>query len=358
MHLEQNVSLKPLHTFGIDVKARYFVEARTEADIRSLLNYRHMIFMPILIIGGGSNMLFTKDFEGIVIRINTKGIETAETGDGHILVTAQAGEVWDEFVDYCVNHGWAGIENLSLIPGTVGAAPIQNIGAYGVEVCDIIDSVNMVEIDSGNHLTLTRDECKFGYRDSIFKNELKGKVIVTAVTFKLNGIPEYFPEGFQIDNSSICEHLNALTLNLDYGNIREEISAMNITHPGIADVREAVCRIRRRKLPDPAELGNAGSFFKNPVVDNQIFSTLKEKFPDIPSYPSGNRMKIPAAWLIEQCGWKGKRFGDAGVHLNQPLVLVNYGSATGNQILDLSRQIIDSVFLKFGIDLVSEVNVY
>jgi UDP-N-acetylmuramate dehydrogenase len=345
MHLDQKVSLKALNTFGMEAEARYFVEAKTHSEVLTLLNYRHMIHMPILFMGGGSNVLLTRDFSGIVIRISSKGITVKEETATHVFVTAEAGENWDEFVQHCVASGWAGLENLSLIPGRLGAAPIQNIGAYGVEVRDVIDSVQIIEIDSGKQKRFTNAECQFGYRDSIFKRALKGKVIILNVTFKLLKISPS-------DQGSI--------LKLDYGDIRSELQALNVTVPTIADVREAVCNIRRRKLPDPAEIGNAGSFFKNPVVNSELATSLRHNFPEIPVYPqaaSTGPVKIPAAWLIDQCGWKGYRDGDAGVHVNQPLVLVNYGSATGRQILDLANRISDSVHQKFGIRLEIEVNV-
>ncbi len=362
MHLDQKVSLKTLHTFGMEVEARYFVEAKTLQEVLTLLNYRHMIHMPILFIGRGSNLLFTRDFPGIVIRINSKGISVREEA-GEVFVTAEAGEDWDPFVQYCVDRGWAGLENLSLIPGTVGAAPIQNIGAYGVEVKDVIDSVQVAEISSGKQKRLTNAECRFGYRDSIFKQALRDKVIILNVTFRL--VPQ-----------------DPSVLRLGYGNLEGELSQAGVVSPGIADVREAVCNIRRRKLPDPAVISNAGSFFKNPVVTEDQATALLERYPAMPFYPRATGqdrsqkltggsslpgfsdgttprgpVKIPAAWLIEQCGWKGFREVDAGVHATQPLVLVNYGNATGSQILGLASRIVDSVREKFGISLETEVNV-
>jgi len=412
MHLDQKVSLKPFHTFGMEAEARYFVEAKTHSEVLTLLNYRHMIHMPILFLGGGSNVIFTGDFSGIVIRINSKGIVIREENENQVLVTAEAGETWDEFVQYCVSRGWAGLENLSLIPGTVGAAPIQNIGAYGVEVKDVIESVQVVEINSGKQKRFTTEECQFGYRDSIFKRDLKGKVIILNVTFRLDKISELQGNrvtglqgnrvtglqgnrvtglqgnrvtGLQGDRAaeSQSESVTGLSLlKLDYGDIRPELEYLGVSVPTISDVREAVCNIRRRKLPDPAEIGNAGSFFKNPLICHEHFISLQDRFPAIPFYPlapdndylaeKASRpaahtisegavktayAKIPAAWLIEQCGWKGYRTGDAGVHPNQPLVLVNYGNATGLQIVGLANQIMDSVYRKFGITLEMEVNV-
>ena len=356
MHLDQKVSLKALHTFGMEVEARYFVEAKSHSEVLTLLNYRHMIQMPILFLGGGSNVLFTRNFAGIVIKINSKGVTVAEDDSHHVLVTAEAGENWDDFVQYCVNHGYSGLENLSLIPGTVGAAPIQNIGAYGVEVKDLIESVLVVDFNNGKQHKLTNAECQFGYRDSIFKKALKGKVIILSVTFKLfntNQLPHQ-PTISPVHPNSVLP-----TLYLDYGDIRNELTAMGIVIPSIAHVREAVCNIRRRKLPDPAEAGNAGSFFKNPVIETKEWVSMAESFPEMPHFGNAEEetVKIPAAWLIDQCGWKGYRKGDAGVHQNQPLVLVNYGNATGQQILDLANQIRQSVKQKFGVLLEMEVNV-
>ncbi len=371
MHLDQKVSLKALHTFGMEVEARYFVEAKTHSEVLTLLNYRHMIHMPILFLGGGSNVLFTSDFAGIVIRINSKGIVIREEDDTHVVVTAEAGENWDDFVKYCSDRGWAGLENLSLIPGTVGAAPIQNIGAYGVEVKDLIEAVQVVEINSGKQKRYSGAECQFGYRDSIFKRALKGKVIILNVTFKLVKT-----------NPLVSSSTGFPMFQLDYGDIRGELQHLGIADPTIVDVREAVCNIRRRKLPDPAQIGNAGSFFKNPVISHDLLVSLQDSFPGMPFYPQTIRKipspgknpnhnelnptdrsmnfdhaKIPAAWLIEQCGWKGYRNGDAGVHPGQPLVLVNYGYATGHQILELATRITDSVYQKFTIRLETEVNI-
>ncbi len=343
MHLEQNVSLKSLHTFGFDVKARYYVEAKTREDIYSLLNYRSMIRMPILILGAGSNILFTKNFEGIVIRIHTKGVTVREADEEQVMLSVQAGEPWDPLVAYCVEQGWAGLENLSLIPGTVGAAPIQNIGAYGTEVKDMIESVHFVEIESGEERTFSREACQFGYRDSIFKQALKGKIIIDEVHFRLQKING--------------ENETSL-LRLEYGDISTELKKAGISKPGIKDVREVICNIRRRKLPDPAIIGNAGSFFKNPVISNHTLEELKQQYPDIPSFSSGDQMKVPAAWLISQCGWKGFRDRDAGVYPEQPLVLVNYGQADGGQLVHLANTMMRSVYDRFRITLEPEVNIF
>ena len=282
-------------------------------------------------------MLFTKNFSGTVIRIGTKGIGVEEENDDFVVVRVAAGENWDDFVRYCVEKGWGGLENLSLIPGNVGTGPIQNIGAYGVEIKDVILDIEVFRIETMVKTVLTGEECEFGYRDSIFKGRDKGKYFILSVRFRLSKHPD---------------------LKLDYGSIREELQAMKVSVPTIADVRNAVCRIRQRKLPDPQKTGNAGSFFKNPVVSEAKYLELKERYPAIVSYPSGACYKIAAAWMIEHLGWKGKRAGDAGVHEHQPLVLVNYGSATGKEILQLADLVSKSVFKEFGVRLETEVNVY
>jgi len=327
----------------MEVTARYFVEAKSHSEVLTLLNYRHMIHMPILFLGEGSNVLFVRDFSGIVIRINSRGIVIRDEDERFVHVTAEAGEPWDDFVALCVANGWAGLENLSLIPGTVGAAPIQNIGAYGTEVGEVIESVLVADISSGKQRRLSQEECAFGYRDSIFKGALKGKVIVLNVTFRLT----------KTDPNS-----GSNGLNLAYADLRKELENMGIQEPSISDIREAVCSLRRRKLPDPALTGNAGSFFKNPVVRAEQMARLLDAHPEMPHHDlADGEGKVPAAWLIDRCGWKGFREGDAGVHPHQPLVLVNYGSATGSQIIDLADRIVQSVNETFGISLEREVNV-
>lgn len=368
MHLDHNISLRQYNTFGMDVYARHFVEPRTDREILTLMNYRQMVRMPILFLGGGSNILFLKDFPGLVVRINSKGIHAEPSGDGDVLVTVHAGENWDEFVLKCVENGWAGLENLSMIPGTAGAAPIQNIGAYGVEAGELIKKVHIVDINSNRQKWLSREECRFGYRDSIFRHELNGTVIIISVTFRLRSSGDYVPK-------------------LGYGELAGELKTMGIGNPTISEVRQAVCNIRSRKLPDPAELGNAGSFFRNPVIGVEQFEKLRTSYPGLPGHlvtagpavsgsSAGNiaqtdvsaeleasddqnpsLVKVPAAWLIQQCGLKGFRQGDAGVHINQPLVLVNYGAATGPEILSLADMVRKSVNEKFGITLDFEVNI-
>lgn len=342
MVLHDNHSLKPYNTFGMDVKARRFVLLEQESDAALFIEKYFRADEPLLIIGGGSNLLFTGDFPGTAVKVGIEGITLKEEEGDTLIVEAGAGTLWDSFVEHCVGKDWSGVENLSLIPGNVGSGPIQNIGAYGAEISEVVHEVQCVRISSGKQLRLSGEECRFGYRDSIFKHELKGKVIITSVTFKLHSLPHHL-------TTSPPE------LKLDYGTIRQELAAMGVTQPGIREVREAVCRIRTRKLPDPAVTGNAGSFFKNPVVPDEKARNLRSEFPEIPEFPDVCGVKVPAAWLIEQCGWKGYRSGDAGVHPNQPLVLVNYGAATGRQILELSQQIRDSVNEKFGIVLEPEV---
>jgi len=371
---QENRSLKALNTFGIEAVAKYFTEIRSPGEFDALREEGRFFAEKKFILGGGSNILLTGDFNGWVVKNAIPGITVASETETEVIVTAGAGEVWHDLVMWCVERNYAGLENLSLIPGLVGAAPIQNIGAYGAEVKDAIESVQVVEIDSGKQKQYLNDACGFGYRDSIFKRALKGKVIVLSVTFRLervtgNRVTGNRVTGLQGDEVTGLqgEEVTGLQgdrvkgdyqLKLDYGDIRGELGRMGVSQPGIADVREAVCAIRRRKLPDPAVSGNAGSFFKNPVIGHDQFVLLHDRFQAMPYYPQGvAEVKIPAAWLIEQCGWKGFRNGDAGVHPDQPLVLVNYGAADGRQVLSLSSRIMDSVFDKFGIRLETEVNV-
>lgn len=337
MHILENYSLKKLNTFGIEVFSKYFTLFRTVDEAREIISNPKYKSLPRLILGGGSNILFCNNFDGIVIKNNLKGIEITGEDENHFYVKAQAGENWHEFVSYCVQNNYAGIENLSLIPGNVGASPMQNIGAYGVEIKDVFYQLEALHIETGETHTFSNQECKFGYRESIFKNEVKGQYIITSVTYRLNKKAQF---------------------NTSYGAIEQELVKMNIAELSIAAVSKAVCNIRSSKLPNPAEIGNAGSFFKNPVIENTHFEKLKVEFPSIPSYPQPNgTVKIAAGWLIEQCNWKGQRLGDAGVHKNQALVLVNYGNANGSEIYDLSSKILESVKNKFGIELEREVNI-
>ncbi|WP_370476906.1 UDP-N-acetylmuramate dehydrogenase [Tamlana flava] len=336
MQIKQNISLKPYNTFGIDVIAKHFVSVDTiEAlnEVISLQNYPNK-----LILGGGSNMLLTKNFDGLVIHINLKGIEVLSEDDNFVTVRAQAGENWHEFVLWCINNDFGGVENLSLIPGNVGTAPIQNIGAYGVELKDVFESCEAIPLESKTIKTFTKTDCNFGYRNSIFKQDAKGKFIITSVDFRLT-------------KHSHKRHVN-------YGTIISELENQGIKNPTIKDISKAVIAIRESKLPNPKEIGNSGSFFKNPVISKSHFDSLLKNFSDIPSYPvSDNEVKVPAGWLIEKAGFKGKRFGNYGVHKKQALVLVNYGEAKGSDILDLSKLIQKTVERLFGIAIEAEVNI-
>lgn len=337
MIIVENVSLKPYNTFGIDVMAKSMADVQNLQDIQIFLNTSRFKNMPMFILGGGSNVLFTKDFDGVVVKISSKGIMKIRETDDHVFLNVQAGVDWNEFVNYCLLNNFGGVENLALIPGTIGSSPIQNIGAYGSEAKDVIYSVEVVNIQNLQMFDLKNEECKFGYRNSIFKNELKGKVIIVSVNFRLNK-----------------KH----KLNINYGAIREEFSKAQINEPTIKDVANAVTAIRRAKLPDPKEIGNSGSFFKNPSIDKQRYEELVASYPVMPSYKQADgTFKIPAGWMIEQCGWKGYHEGDAGVHKDQALVLVNYGNASGREILDLAKKIQKSVKEKFKIELEMEVNV-
>ena len=337
MKLQSDYSLKAYNTFGIDVKAKLFVQFSTVQELQELLQMPELKQEEKLILGGGSNVLFTKDFDGVVLRNEIKGIEVLRQDDKHVYVKVGSGEVWHDFVLYTLQHNLGGLENLSLIPGSVGAAPLQNIGAYGVELKDVFYELEAVELATGDIHTFDNDTCQFGYRESVFKNKLKGRYIVTGVTFRLHK-----------------EH----HINTSYGAIQTTLQEMNVQQPTIQDVSAAVCHIRSTKLPNPKEIGNAGSFFKNPEIPVSQFETLKAQFPEIPSYPvSETTVKVPAGWLIEQCGWKGKVIENYGVHKNQALVLVNYGGAKGEQVRKLAFDIIDSVESKFGIRLQPEVNI-
>lgn len=318
MQIEENKSLKNHNTFGINCNARYFVSVETVAELKQGLSEKPP--EELFILGGGSNMLLTGDLDAFVLHINLKGIEIVKETETQVFVKAMAGENWHEFVQYCISKDFGGLENLSLIPGNVGTAPIQNIGAYGVELKDTFESCNTLEIETLKEREFTKKECDFEYRNSIFKNEAKGKFIITSVTFKLTK---------KIHEKSIS-----------YGDIQKNLAEKNIENPTIKDISEAVIAIRQSKLPDPKVLGNSGSFFKNPVVDSETFQEFRSNFPEAPFYEvSPTEFKIPAGWLIENAGFKGQRFGDAGVHKNQALVLVNYGNATGKEIWQLAMEI-------------------
>ena len=336
--IENNFSLKALNTFGVDVNAKHFTEINNEDIFRRLIDLEVFKTNENLIIGGGSNMLFTKDFNGLVIKNNIKGIEVVGENDDNVFVQAGAGEVWHEFVLYCIKNNWAGIENLSLIPGNVGASPMQNIGAYGVEIKDVFHELEAMSLNTGEIHYFNNGACEFGYRESVFKKQFKNKYVITRVTFKLNKKPKF---------------------NVSYGAIEQEIAKMGVKELSIKAVSDAVINIRKSKLPDPKVLGNAGSFFKNPVVSAKIFDRIKQNYPDAVGYPSASgEFKLAAGWLIEQCGWKGKVVGKCGVHHLQSLVLVNHKDATGTEIYNLSSEILKSVEEKFGVQLEREVNIY
>lgn len=331
----KDYSLLPHNTFGMDVKAALFMEYASVAELESILSDKDLAAGPWLHIGGGSNLLFRGDYEGTILHSAIRGHEVVAESDREVEVRVGAGEVWDDFVAYAVKNGWYGAENLSLIPGEVGASAVQNIGAYGVEAKDLIVKVETVEVETGNRRTFLNDECRYAYRESIFKNELKGRYIVTHVTYRLGKQPVF---------------------RLDYGNVRGELEKQGVG-PTLEHVRRVIIAVREAKLPDPKVQGNAGSFFMNPIVPRGQFEALLRQYPDMPHYEAdGNRVKIPAAWMIDRCGWKGKQVGHAGVHSKQALVLVNCGGATGDEVIALAGQIQESVFRTFGIRITPEVN--
>lgn len=333
--IKENFSLKKYNTFGIEVKTKYFVEYSTLNELSNFLGTQRKQGLPLMFIGGGSNVLFTKDFEGYLLHSKINGVEIVKEEDDKVYLRVGAGEDWDEFVEYCVKNDWGGVENLSLIPGNVGTCPIQNIGAYGVEVKDVITEVESIEIDTLKKTLFTNEECRFGYRDSVFKGKLRGKHIINYVTFCLSK-----------------KHI----FKLDYGNLKEALKEYDQVN--LQNIRQAVINIRDSKLPKPEVIGNAGSFFKNPVVHTNILENLKKSYADIPFYlQEDDSVKIPAGWLIEQAGWKGRNIGKVGVHEKQALVLINHGGASGQEIVDLALEIQKSVKEKFGIDIEMEVNV-
>jgi len=334
MSLQENISLRSHNTFGIDVKTKKLATVKNVNELKNILSNN---LLPLCILGGGRNILLTKDFDGLIIKNELKGIQLINENDTEIYLKVASGEVWHEFVLFCIENNYCGIENLSLIPGSVGASPMQNIGAYGVEVKDFITEVEAMHLKSLKITYFSTNDCEFDYRSSIFKTKEKGNYFITSVTFRLNKQPN---------------------INTSYGAIQSELEAKGISNPTIKDVSDAVICIRESKLPNPKEIGNAGSFFKNPSVSNEKAEALKNEFPAIPNYPQNNgTTKIAAGWLIEQCGFKGKTFGNYGVHKNQALVLVNYGGAQGKDIYALSETIIDAVQQKFGILLEREVNI-
>jgi UDP-N-acetylmuramate dehydrogenase len=360
MTVQEDISLKKFNTFGIDASAKYFASFRTVTEISELLEFKEPSHRALratfnltlseaevqpstLILGGGSNILFTKDFDGLVLKNEIKGIEIVKEDDDHVYIKAGAGENWHQFVLYCIANNLAGIENLSLIPGNVGASPMQNIGAYGVEIKDLFHSLNAFHLKEKAMVTFNLDDCAFGYRESIFKKKFRNQFLITDVTYRLNKKPVF---------------------NTSYGAIEQELEKMGVKELTIKAVSDAVINIRSSKLPDPAVIGNAGSFFKNPEISPEQFLLLKEQFAHIVGYTLENgKIKLAAGWLIEQCGpensvsWKGYRKGDAGCHAKQALVLINYGNAAGNEIFDLSESIIETVQQKFDVTLEREVNI-
>lgn len=335
--VESQVSLKPYNSFGIEAGARYFAQARGDDDVRQLLAYAGSEDLPVLVIGGGSNLLLTRDVEALVVRMSSSGIRVLADDGQRVVVEAEAGETWHPFVQWTLEQGLVGLENLSLIPGTVGAAPMQNIGAYGVEIKDVFAGLTALDRQTGDLRDFGLEECDFAYRDSYFKRN-PGRWIILRVRFALSRVAP---------------------LHLDYGPVRQRLAERGIAQATAKDVSEAICSIRREKLPDPAELGNAGSFFKNPVVSVELAARIRDGHPGLVAYPQADgEIKLAAGWLIEQAGWKGYRDGDAGVHRLQALVLVNYGQASGEQLHELAQKIQDDVLDKFGVELEMEPNLY
>ena len=343
MLVQENISLKRLNTFGINVSAKYFASFNIVDELSELLHSPFLIDHSSLILGGGSNILFTKSFDGLVLKNDITGIKKIKEDEHYVYVQVGAGENWHGFVQHCIKNQWAGVENLSLIPGNVGASPMQNIGAYGVEIKDVFFSLEAFHIKEQKIVTFSLNDCEFGYRESIFKRKYKNEFVITSVTYRLN---------------------KQAVFNISYGAIEQELDKMGVVTLSIAAISQAVINIRSSKLPNPAEIGNAGSFFKNPHVSSNEFQQIKDKYPNLVGYPQENgEVKLAAGWLIEHCSppgvlsWKGFRRGDAGCHSRQSLVLVNYDNATGKEIFDLSEEILQSVKEKFGVTLESEVNI-
>jgi UDP-N-acetylmuramate dehydrogenase len=337
MNIIENYPLLKLNTFGLDVKAKYFTSINTINELIELTKTNVFKDLELLILGGGSNILFTKDFDGLVILNNIKGKEIIDQNQQSIFLKIGAGENWHELVMYCVENGWGGIENLSLIPGNTGTAPMQNIGAYGVEIKETFVELEALEISSGKIVKFNNSDCEFGYRESVFKNKMKNKYIILNITLELKKNP---------------------VLNINYGDVKAILESQNIKNPAIKEVSNAIISIRQSKLPDPKKIGNSGSFFKNPIVSLNQLEFLKKKYPNVVNYEiNENEFKIAAGWLIERAGWKGKKFNNYGVHDKQALVLVNYGLANGTEIFDLSEKIILDIKDKFGITLEREVNI-
>ena len=337
LQIQSNVSLKPFNTFGVDVRVRLFAEAHNDSDVREALAYSAAHKVELLVIGGGSNLLLSKDLDVLVLRMASRGIRITHEDCGAAIVEAEAGEPWHPFVQEMLARGLSGVENLSLIPGTVGAAPMQNIGAYGVELKDVFHSLVALDRQNGELREFSLADCGFGYRDSVFKHQT-GRWLILRVRFKLSF---------------------SARLHLDYGPVRQRLQEQGIHEPTPMHVSRAICEIRSEKLPDPAVLGNAGSFFKNPVVPAELAERIRQTHPGLVAYPQPDgQMKLAAGWLIEQAGWKGFREGDAGVHALQSLVLVNYGSATGLDLLTLAQRIQADILERFGVTLEMEPNLY
>ncbi len=335
MQIQPNFSLKAYNTFGIDAKARYFSLFSDTEQLQELTT--HDARLTNFILGGGSNILFTKDFDGHVLKNDIRGIAKINEDDEYVYVKVGAGENWHQFVLFCIQNNWQGIENLSLIPGNVGASPMQNIGAYGVEIREVFLELNAFHLQDKAVHKFSLNDCEFGYRESVFKRKYRNQFVILDVTYRLNKIPKY---------------------NTSYGAVEKELERMKLSDPSIAAISQAIINIRTSKLPDPAVIGNAGSFFKNPSVSKGKFKDLKSEFQNIVGYENSDRtIKLAAGWLIEECGWKGFRNGDAGCYEKQALVLVNYGEATGREIFDLSEDIKQSVLKKFGVELEREVNI-
>ena len=338
MKIHENFSLKNHNTFGVAVSAKCFVEVSSVEELIEAHQYAKTQSLQTLILGGGSNILLTKNFEGLVIQLNLKGISEEVISENEVLVTAKSGENWHEFVQFCLGENYGGLENLSLIPGNVGTSPMQNIGAYGTEIKDTFVSCQVLNLETLELENFDAKKCNFGYRESIFKRAGKGKYIILEVTFKL----------------TTKKH----QIKTEYGAISSELKNLEIENPTIQEVSKAVITIRQSKLPDPKVIGNAGSFFKNPSISREQILEVQEKYPEMPNYPNADLVKIPAGWLIEQCGWKGKQIGNVASHQLQALVIINAtGKATGKEIFDFSTMIIESVKEKFGIELEREVNI-
>jgi len=334
--IQKDINLQPHNSFQISETCEFFCSVTTFEELLEAIRFQKKEGLEVLFLGGGSNILISKKISGLVVRILNKGIQVLDETDNSVLVECAAGENWHYFVQQCLKNNWFGLENLSLIPGSVGASPMQNIGAYGVEVKSLIDRVQFLNLETNQLEELPGEKCEFGYRESIFKNALKNKIVIWKVVFKLSKIP---------------------VSKTEYGDIQAVLTRKKITDPSPVDVSDAVIEIRKSKLPDPAEIGNAGSFFKNPIITKKLYTEILATEPGLSSYPAGeDTCKVPAGWLIEKCGWKGKTLGNYGVHKNQALVLVNYGGANGSQIYDLACQIQSDVKARFGISLQIEVN--